>query len=146
MLEAILETLKIMGMLGIVLFILAAVNIATGTIVNIWQNGEKFSWGKMWKGIEKVLVFYISSIAIAVAFTMLPYINDMIIDAFNVILINAETLKTLSSVAVLSTVIAAVIVQGKKAILGIGELANISSGTKVKKAEQEEEKIEEEVE
>ena len=43
MLEAILETLKIMGMLGIVLFILAAVNIATGTIVNIWQNGEEFS-------------------------------------------------------------------------------------------------------
>lgn len=145
MLEAILETLKIMGMLGIVLFILAAVNIATGTIVNIWQKGEKFSWGKMWKGIEKVLVFYISSIAIAVAFTMLPYINDMIIDAFNVTLINAETLKTLSSVAVLSTVIAAVIVQGKKAILGIGELANISSGVKIEKAK-EEEKIEEEVE
>jgi hypothetical protein len=146
MLEAIIETLKIMGMLGIVLFILAAVNIATGTIVNIWQNGEKFSWEKMWKGIEKVLVFYISSMAIAVAFTMLPYINDMIIEAFNVVLINAETLKTLSSVAVLSTVIAAVVVQGKKAILGIGELASISSGVKINKAEKEEEKIEEEVE
>lgn len=138
MIEAILETLKIMGMLGIVLFILASVNIATGTIVNIWQNGEEFSWKKMWKGIEKVLVFYASSIAIAVAFTMLPYINDMIIDAFEVSLLNAETLKTLSSVAVVGTVIAAVIVQGKKAILGIGELANMSSGTKTEEKEEEE--------
>jgi hypothetical protein len=43
MLEAIAETLRIMGMLGIVLIILASVNIATGTIVNMWQNGEKFS-------------------------------------------------------------------------------------------------------
>ena len=139
MLEAIAETLKIMGMLGIVLFILAAVNIATGTIVNIWKNGETFSWIKMLKGIEKVLVFFASAIAISVAFTMLPYINDMIIDAFDVSLINAETLKTLSSVAVVGTVIAAVIVQGKKAIIGIGELANISSGTKIEKKEEDKE-------
>lgn len=139
MLEAIAETLKIMGMLGIVLFILAAVNIATGTIVNIWKNGEKFSWEKMLKGIEKVLVFFASAIAISVAFTMLPYINDMIIDAFDVSLINAETLKTLSSVAVVGTVIAAVIVQGKKAIIGIGELANISSETKIEKKEEDKE-------
>ena len=34
MLEAIAETLKIMGVLGIVLFILAGVNIITGTIIN----------------------------------------------------------------------------------------------------------------
>lgn len=126
MLEAIAETLKIMGMLGIVLIILAGVNIATGTIVNMWKNGEKFSWKKMLQGIEKVLIFYASSIAISVAFTMLPYINDMIIDAFGTTLINAETLQTLSSVAVVGTVIAAVIVQGKKAITGIGELANMS--------------------
>ena len=145
MLEAILETLKIMGMLGIVLFILAAVNIATGTIVNIWQNGEEFSWKKMWKGIEKVLVFYASSIAIAVAFTMLPYINDMIIDAFGSSLINAETLQTLSSVAVIGTVIAAVIVQGKKAIIGISELATMSSGVKAENKEETEE-VEEEAE
>ena len=43
MFEAIAETLKIMGMLGIVLFILAAVNIVTGTIVNMWEKGEPFS-------------------------------------------------------------------------------------------------------
>lgn len=137
MLEAIAETLKIMGMLGIVLFILAAVNIATGTIVNIWEKGEKFSWIKMLKGIEKVLVFFASAIAISVAFTMLPYINDMIIDAFDVSLINAETLKTLSSVAVVGTVIAAVIVQGKKAIVGIGELSKISSNAKIEEDKKE---------
>lgn len=136
MLEAIAETLKIMGMLGIVLIILAGVNIVTGTIVNMWKNGEKFSWKKMLQGIEKVLIFYASSIAISVAFTMLPYINDMIIDAFGTTLINAETLQTLSSVAVVGTVIAAVIVQGKKAITGIGELANMS--LKNEKEEKEE--------
>lgn len=136
MLEAIAETLKIMGMLGIVLIILAGVNIATGTIVNMWKNGEKFSWKKMLQGIEKVLIFYASSIAISVAFTMLPYINDMIIDAFGTTLINAETLQTLSSVAVVGTVIAAVIVQGKKAITGVGELANMS--LKNEKEEKEE--------
>ena len=136
MLEAIAETLKIMRMLGIVLIILAGVNIATGTIVNMWKNGERFSWKKMLQGIEKVLIFYASSIAISVAFTMLPYINDMIIDAFGTTLINAETLQTLSSVAVVGTVIAAVIVQGKKAITGIGELANMS--LKNEKEEKEE--------
>lgn len=144
MLEAIAETLRIMGMLGIVLIILASVNIATGTIVNMWQNGEKFSWEKMLKGIEKVLVFYASSIAIAVAFTMLPYINNMIVDAFGTTLINEETLKTLSSVAVIGTVIAAVIVQGKKAIIGIGELANISCKVQEKKIEEEPSKEEKE--
>ena len=137
MLEAIAETLKIMGMLGIVLIILAGVNIATGTIVNMWKNGEKFSWKKMLQGIEKVLIFYASSIAISVAFTMLPYINDMIIDAFGTTLINAETLQTLSSVAVVGTVIAAVIVQGKKAIIGIGELSKISSNAKIEEDKKE---------
>ena len=136
MLEAIAETLRIMGMLGIVLFILAGVNILTGTLVNMWEKGEPFSWSKMLKGIEKVLVFYASSIAIAVAFTMLPYINDMIIDAFGSSLINAETLQTLSSVAVIGTVIAAVIVQGKKAIIGISELATMSTGVKATKKEE----------
>lgn len=142
MLEAIAETLRIMGMLGIVLFILAGVNILTGTLVNMWEKGETFSWSKMLKGIEKVLVFYASSIAIAVAFTMLPYINDMIIDAFGTSLINAETLQTLSSVAIIGTVIAAVIVQGKKAIIGISELATMSTGAKATKKEEVKEEAE----
>lgn len=146
MFEAIAETLKIMGMLGIVLFILAAVNIVTGTIVNMWEKGEPFSWIKMLKGIEKVLVFYASSIAISVAFTMLPYINEKITDAFGTTLINTETLNTLSSVAVVGTVIAVIIVQGKKAIIGISELATMSSNGNKAEAKEEVEELEEEAE
>ena len=146
MFEAIAETLKIMGMLGIVLFILAAVNIVTGTIVNMWEKGEPFSWTKMLKGIEKVLVFYASSIAISVAFTMLPYINERITDAFGTTLINTETLDTLSSVAVVGTVIAVIIVQSKKAIIGISELATMSSNGNKAEAKKEVEELEEEVE
>lgn len=127
MLETILETLKIMGWLGLILLILSSVNIITGTLFNIWENKEKFSWNKMLKGIEKVLIFYGGAIALSVAFTILPYINQMIIDNFGTTLIQDETLKTLSSVAVLGTVVAAIITQGKKAIIGISKLANISS-------------------
>lgn len=42
MLEAIMETLRIMGWLGIVLGILAIVNLACGTIYNI-NDGQTFS-------------------------------------------------------------------------------------------------------
>ena len=143
MLNAIAETLRIMGVLGIVLIILAAVNIITGTLFNMWEKGEKFSWKKMLQGIEKVLIFYASAIAIAVAFTMLPFINERIIDAFEVTLINADTLHTLSSTAVLGTVIAAIIVQGKKAIAGISKLANMSSEVQVLGEPEEIEVIEE---
>ena len=143
MLNAIAETLRIMGVLGIVLIILAAVNIITGTLFNMWEKGEKFSWKKMLQGIEKVLIFYASAIAIAVAFTMLPFINERIIYAFEVTLINADTLHTLSSTAVLGTVITAIIVQGKKAIAGIGKLANMSSEVQVLGEPEEIEVIEE---
>ena len=45
MLEAIMETLRIMGWLGIVLGILATVNLVCGTIYNI-NDGQTFSWKK----------------------------------------------------------------------------------------------------
>ena len=44
MLEAIIETLRIMGWLGIILGILVIVNITTSTIHNIWSSKELFSW------------------------------------------------------------------------------------------------------
>ena len=78
MYEAILNTLIIMGWLGITLGILSIVNILTGTLVNIWKNNEKFDGKKMIKGIAKVFAFYISSAFVAIAFTMLPFINIMI--------------------------------------------------------------------
>ena len=131
MVEAILKTLQIMGWLGIALIILAAVNIVTGTLINIWSGKENFNENKMIKGIIKVLVFYICSVLVAVAFTILPFINEMITNAFGVILLSSELLNTLSSVAVLGVVIAAIVVQVKIAIQGIVDLANISSDTEV---------------
>lgn len=129
MLKAIISTLTTMGWLGIVLGILVLVNTVCGTMVNL-HNGESFSWKKMLKGIAKALVFYISAGLTSVAFTMLPYINNMITDSFGVILISSELLNTLSAVAVLAIVVAAIIVQAKKALSGIINLANMSTGTK----------------
>lgn len=120
-------TLKIMGWLGIVLGILVGVNIVTGTIVNIWSGKETFSWKKMLKGISKSVIFYFSAVAIGVAFTMLPFINEMITSAFGIMLLSNEMLNTLSSVGVLGVVVSTIVVQGKKAIAGVVNLANISS-------------------
>ena len=131
MVEAILKTLQIMGWLGIALGILAIVNIVTGTLTNIWSGKETFNGKKMLKGIAKVLAFFMCSVFVAIAFTMLPFINEMITNAFGVILLSSELLNTLSSIAVLGIVTAAIVVQGKKAIQGIVDLANISSDTEV---------------
>ena len=114
--EAILHTLSIMGWMGIILGILACTNIVTKTITNVWSKVESFSWKKLFKGIGKVVVFYLSAIAVSIAFTMLPFVNEMIINAFGVKLFNNETLNTLSSVAVLAIVAAVIIIQGKQAI------------------------------
>lgn len=127
MIEAILNTLNIMGWLGIALAILAFVNIVTGTLVNIWSGNEKFSFMKMLKGMGKVLAFYISAVFAGVAFTMLPFINIMITDAFGTVLLSNELLNTFSSVGVLGIVITTIVTQAKKAASGIVKLANLSS-------------------
>lgn len=125
MLQAILSTLKTMGWLGIVLGLLVIVNTVCGIIHNL-SEGEEFSWSKLLKGLGKSVIFYISSALAGIAFTMLPFINDMITDGFGVILLSQELLNTLSSVAILGIVVATVVVQAKKAIQGIVELANVS--------------------
>lgn len=125
--EAILNTLLIMGWLGIVLATLAIVNILTGTLTNMWTKNEKFDIKKMSKGIIKVISFFICSAFVAVVFTMLPFINEMINNIFNIELISNELLNTFSSVGVLGVVISTITTQGKKAIQGIIDLANISS-------------------
>lgn len=127
MIEAILSTLTIMGWLGIILGILAIVNIITQTLVNTWNSKEKFDWKKMIRGIVKVLVFFISSTFVATAFTMLPFINEMITNAFGIELISNEALSTFSSVGVLGIVVSTITIQAKKAVEGIINLANISS-------------------
>ena len=108
MIETILNTLTIMGWLGITLAILSIVNITTGTLINIWENNEKFNWRKMLKGIIKVLVFFISSAFVALGFTILPFINEMITNTFNTELISHEVLNTFSSVVVLGVVISTI--------------------------------------
>lgn len=128
MLEAIMSTLGIMGWLGVILGILVMVNTVCGTVRNI-SNGESFSWKKMLKGIGKAVIFYGSAVCTSVAFTMLPYINEMIVNSFGVILLSTELLNTLSSVAVLAVVVSTVVVQAKKAIEGIVQLANLSVGS-----------------
>ena len=127
MLEAIIETLQIMGWLGIILGILVVVNITTSTIHNVWSSKELFSWKKMLKGIGKSLVFYLSAVAISVACTMLPYVNEMITASFGVMLVSNETLEVLSSVGILGIVMATVVMQAKKAITGISTLSNVST-------------------
>ena len=124
--ETILNTLTIMGWLGIVLIILSIVNIVTGTLINIWKNQEKFDWKKMVKGIIKVLIFFISSAFVGIAFTILPFINEMITNAFGTELISNDVLNTFSSVGILGIVISTITIQAKKAIDGIKNLANIS--------------------
>lgn len=128
MLEAIINTLQIMGWLGIILGILVIVNITTKTIYNVWSSQELFSWKKMVRGIGKSIVFYLSAVAISVAFTMLPYVNEMITNSFGVMLVSNEMLETLSSVGVFSIVMTAVVLQAKKAIAGITEMSKVSTG------------------
>ena len=131
MLEAILSTLSIMGWLGIILGILVVVNTICGTIYNICSGKENFKWKKLFKGLGKAGIFYISAAFLSIAFTMLPFINEMITDAFGTILISTELLNTLSSVGVLGVVASVVVIQAKKAIQGITSLANMSADTEV---------------
>lgn len=148
MLEAIMEILRIMSWLGVVLGIIATVNLICGTIYNI-NDGQAFSWKKFFKGILKVVIFYISAVFVSVAFTMLPYINTMITDAFGVILLSSELLNTLSSVAVLGIVVASVVTQAKKAFANVSKLSTMSSDVEVitwDVIEPEEDEIEEEKE
>lgn len=130
MLEAIMEILRIMGWLGVVLGIIATVNLICGTIYNI-NDGQTFSWKKFFKGILKVVIFYMSAVFVSIAFTMLPYINTMITDAFGVVLLSSELLNTLSSVAVLGIVVASVVTQAKKAFTNVSKLSTMSSDIEV---------------
>ena len=127
MMDTVLNILMIMGWLGIVLGILSIVNIVTQTLVNVWSNKENFIWKKMIKGIIKVLVFFISSAFVAIAFTILPFINLMITNSFGTELISNELLNTFSNVGVLTIVISTITIQARKALDGVLKLANISS-------------------
>ena len=127
--DAIILTLQAMGWLGIVLGILVVVNTICGTLYNITTGQESFSWKKLFKGLGKALIFYISAALLSIAFTMLPFINEMITNTFGTKLLTEDLLTTLSGVGVLGVVVSTIVVQGKKAIVGILQLANISANT-----------------
>ena len=129
MLEAILTTLSIMGWLGIVLGLIVIVNTICGTIFNIASGKESFSWKRLFAGIGKSGVFYISAALMSIAFTMLPFINEMITAAFGVILLPNDILSTLSGVGVLGVVISTIVMLGKKAIKNILQLAGMATDT-----------------
>lgn len=129
MLEAILTTLSIMGWLGIVLGLIVIVNTICGTVFNIASGKEGFSWKRLFAGIGKSGVFYISAALMSIAFTMLPFINEMITSAFGVILLPNDILSTLSGVGVLGVVISTIVMLGKKAIKNILQLAGMATDT-----------------
>ena len=127
MLEVILSTLGIMGWLGIVLGIFVIVNTVCGTVTNV-SNGESFSFKKMFKGLGKAGIFYLSAVFASVATTMLPYINEMIANSFGTMLISTEILSELSSVGVLGISVAAIVSQAQKALKGIKNLSQLTLG------------------
>ena len=116
-----------MGWLGIILAILVVVNTTCGTIFNVFSKGEKFSWKRLLGGMGKAAVFYIAAALVSVACTMLPYINNMISESFNVVLLTDDLLKTLSSVGVLGIVVSVITIQAKNAIKNTVQLANMGN-------------------
>lgn len=127
MIDAIIKVLQIIGWLGIILSIEVLVNTLTGIVYNTTKNNQKFSWRILFKGLAKALVFYVSASALAIAFTMLPYVNEMITEVFNVELISTDILNTLSSVSILGIIIVAIVTQGKKALEGMANMLDIKT-------------------
>jgi len=125
--EAILSTLEIVGWLGVILGMLVLINTVCGIIFNINKNDQKFSWKILFKGLLKAVIFYGCAALLAVAFTMMPYVNEMITSVYGVQLIAQDTLTTLSAVAVLGVVCGAIVAQGKKALEGISQLLTVKA-------------------
>ena len=126
MLETIIEVLKIMGWLGVILGILTFVNTICGIITNL-DKGEKFNLKKLLKGLLKAVIFYLSAVLTSIAFTMLPFINTMITKIFEIELLSSDTLNTLSTIAILGIIVAAIITQGKGAIENVNRLSIMSA-------------------
>lgn len=126
MLETIIEVLKTMGWLGVILGILTFVNTICGIITNL-DRGEKFNLKKLLKGLLKAVMFYLSAVLTSIAFTMLPFINTMITKIFEIELLSSDTLNTLSTIAILGIIVAAIITQGKGAIENVNRLSIMSA-------------------
>lgn len=124
---AILNVLRIMGMIGVVLFLLASVNTVCSTVYNVSGKQEGFSWRRLFKGIGKTALFYVSSIFVAVAFTILPFINGMISTVFGQMMIDTDTLQNLSGIGVLGVCVSVILQQGSKAFEALKKLGELKS-------------------
>jgi len=131
MYEAIKSTLQIVGWLGVILLMLVLINTVCGIIFNVNKNGDTFSFKTLFKGLFKAFVFYGCAALLAIAFTMLPFINEMITNVYGVQLIANDVLNTLSTVAVLTVVVSAIITQGKKALEGVSQLLTVKVNNEI---------------
>ena len=137
--EAVCATLNIVMWIGVVLGLLLIVNTMCGIICNM-NKGEPFSWKKLFQGLGKALAFYVGVALLSVVSTLLPFVNAMVVEVFNIELLSSSVLNTLSTAAIFGIAAAAITVQGKKALENIFELAKLSLGNlEVKKAEEIEE-------
>ena len=121
MIEAISTVIGIMIWIGFASVLCAAVNIGGKIIINI-KNGEKFTWGKFFKGIGKVCLLWVASLIVALVCAMLPFINTALVEAYGLMFIGDEILSTISSMAVIGICVNALIVEIKKAIETIKKL------------------------
>ena len=138
--ESISATLNIILWIGAVLGLELVVNTLCGVIYNVGEGKEEFSWKKLLMGIGKALAFYVCVGLLSIAFTMLPFVNAMVVEVFGVELLSSAVLDTLSTAAIFGIAAAAITVQGKKAIEGIFSLAKMSLGNlEIKKIENKEE-------
>ena len=136
--EAVCATLNIVMWIGVILGLLLIVNTMCGIICNL-NKGESFSWNKFFQGIGKAVAFYAGIALLSVVSTLLPFINAMVVEVFNIELLSSSVLNTLSTAAIFGIAAAAITVQGKKALENIFELAKLSLGNlEVKKEEIEE--------
>ena len=124
--EAVCATLNIIMWIGVILGLLLVVNTVCGIICNL-NKGEKFSWNKFFQGIGKAVAFYISIALLSVATTLLPFINLMVVEVFGVNLIEPAVLNALSTTVIFGIAASAIIIQGKKALENVVELAKISN-------------------
>lgn len=127
MLYSVLDTVKIMGWMGVVLLLLTLVNTTCKTVYNVSVLKQSFSWKKMLKGLARTGLFYVSALFVGIAFTMLPFVNEMITSSFGTQIISNEMLKDLSGVGVLGTCLGVIINQGTKAFEGIKKLGEVKS-------------------
>ena len=126
--ESICATFNIILWIGAVLGLELVANTLCGVMCNVGEGKEDFSWKKLLMGIGKALAFYVCVGLLSIAFTMLPFVNAMVVDVFGVELLSSAVLDTLSTAAIFGIAAAAITVQGKKAIEGIFNLAKLSLG------------------